>query len=534
MTGDTELDGRDPAAGNARSGRACWVVRDRGEDRRRWLWRGLPRTRSSDGRVVAIKFLHRSTDDEAVTRFLTEARAVNQISHAGIVEIFGFGTLDDDRHYFVMELLAGQTLGALLEERGSLPIDEALPILRGIALAVDAAHAAGIAHRDLKPDNVFVLPDGRTKLIDFGIAKLVGDDAPPITTTGAMLGSPKYMSPEQCRGSMVGLATDQYSFGALAYHVLVGTPPFAGDALALALHHLNDRPVMPASVSKHVDRMLRALLEKDPAARPQTLAEAVDAMAGGRSRPGRVRRALLFGVAGAVLAGGGVAVLASRPGGDDPAAVPAPLAHPPKLLQLPLELESTVSFATLSLDGKALLYQDETRAWRYDIETASAVGLTGLDGGSEGIAMADGRNTATTYGLARQAWVSIGVPASTPPRRLFAGSRSSPSPDGTRVAGLSLDNWIVVHELATGVTRTLVHATGNVQSRPVWSPDMQTLMWGEIAVKSAGGKSVMHLTRIADGHTEQLAVPELGNVFVPAGYLADGQVVYCTDSAVAA
>jgi tRNA A-37 threonylcarbamoyl transferase component Bud32/tetratricopeptide (TPR) repeat protein len=258
-------------------------------------------------REVAIKVLHArySADPAAVARFVDEARAVGKLSHPGIVDVFDFGQLADGRQFCVMELIRGRALREVLRERGRLPLDEALPILRGIAEAVDAAHAAGIAHRDLKPDNVFVLDDGGVKLIDFGLAKLTRDDGKPVTESGSVFGTPLYMSPEQCRGKAVTTATDAYSFGVLAYQVLTGEPPFQGDSLELALHHLNDAPEPPskrcAGLAEPVDRALLALLAKDPAARPAPLVAAVDAMAGARLR--RRRRAWpAFAAAGAIAA----------------------------------------------------------------------------------------------------------------------------------------------------------------------------------------------------------------------------------------
>jgi hypothetical protein len=238
------------------------------------------------GREVAIKVLY-SQDPETVARFVAEGRTVNKISHPGIVEIFDFGQLADGRAYCVMELVHGKTLRELLRERGSLPLDEALPILRDIAEAIDAAHAAGVVHRDLKPDNVFVT-DAGVKVIDFGLAKLTNADTPPITQTGAVFGTPLYMSPEQCRGKGVTIASDAYSFGAVAYHLLVGEPPFTGEALELALHHLNDQP--PATnIDERVDRVLLALMAKDPVQRPAKLADAIAAMAGDAALPSKPR-----------------------------------------------------------------------------------------------------------------------------------------------------------------------------------------------------------------------------------------------------
>src|ERR1700733_6167791 len=270
------------------------------------------------GREVAIKILHAkySADPESVARFVAEARAVTKISHAGIVEIFDFGQLEDGREFFVMELLDGRTLRDVLRERTRLPLAEALPILRGIAEAVDAAHAAGIAHRDLKPDNVFVRVDGRTKLIDFGLAKLTREHDAPITQTGSVFGTPLYMSPEQCRGKALDARTDLYSFGVLAYHMLVGEPPFTGDALELALHHLNDAPERPSKrrneLTGNVDRVVLALLSKDPADRPASLVTAVATLEGSITSRKRWSRWAFAAIPLAALVIGGVMWLRSR------------------------------------------------------------------------------------------------------------------------------------------------------------------------------------------------------------------------------
>ncbi|MEO8702613.1 MAG: protein kinase [Kofleriaceae bacterium] len=251
-------------------------------------------------REVAIKVLHArySRDPASIARFVAEARAASLIAHPNIVEVFDFGALPDGREYFVMELLHGRSLQTVITERGRLLLQDAQPILAAVAAAVDAAHAAGIAHRDLKPDNVFVTDDGRIKVIDFGLAKLVGSAGDALTETGVITGTPHYMSPEQLRGKAVGLATDAYSFGALAYHLLTGAPPFvAADPLALGLMHLNEAPRPPSDHAKSlgagVDSCILELLAKDPASRPTSLAEAVTRLGREIGVPSRRRRAWL-------------------------------------------------------------------------------------------------------------------------------------------------------------------------------------------------------------------------------------------------
>ncbi len=241
------------------------------------------------GKQVAIKVLNGrlSADREMVSRFVSEARAVNQIRHKNIIDIFSFGALPDGRQYFVMEYLPGQPLSERIRERGRLAPDEALPILRGVTRALEAAHAAGIVHRDLKPDNVFVTDDDGQpfpKLLDFGIAKLVNQDKDHSTATGMVMGTPHYMSPEQCRGRGVDHRTDIYAFGVLAYETLTGKVPFTGSSAAdILVEHLHSAPPPPSrdvpALGSRVDESILAMLEKQADARPQTIGAAFAALA---------------------------------------------------------------------------------------------------------------------------------------------------------------------------------------------------------------------------------------------------------------
>jgi hypothetical protein len=243
------------------------------------------------GKLVAIKVLARkySADPDVVSRFVAEARAVNQIRHRNIIDIFSFGQLADGRHYYVMEYLDGETLDACLRDRGAMPLDAALPILRAIARALDAAHAKGIAHRDLKPENVFLAtdPDGvrYPKLLDFGIAKLLApdDDIRHKTGTGVPIGTPYYMSPEQCRGRAVDHRTDIYSFGILAYRTLTASYPFEGDDyMELLIKQTKEDAPPPSSrnpaLPPVVDAAIAWMMAKDPAQRPSLVIEGVAAL----------------------------------------------------------------------------------------------------------------------------------------------------------------------------------------------------------------------------------------------------------------
>lgn len=243
------------------------------------------------GRDVAIKILHRSvsSNQEIVGRFLAEARAVNQIRHRNIIDIFGFGQLPDGRHYYVMECLEGEPLDATLERSGRLPPAEAIPILHAIAKALDAAHAQGIVHRDLKAENVFLARAGDEtypKLLDFGIAKLISseDQGNSRTRSGIQVGTPYAMAPEQCRGVAIDGRADVYALGVLTHRMLTGKLPFDGEtAMDVIMKHMTAKPPTMSSVVRDLpsalDKPVLKMLAKDPSDRFARASEAIEALA---------------------------------------------------------------------------------------------------------------------------------------------------------------------------------------------------------------------------------------------------------------
>jgi serine/threonine protein kinase len=242
-------------------------------------------------RTVAVKLLRPdlTTNDELVNRFINEARAASAIQHPGIIEVLDFGHAVDGRAYFVMEMLQGESLGRRIESRGRLPMREAVAITRGIASALTAAHGKGIVHRDLKPDNVFLIPDPdlgeRPKVLDFGIAKLADAAShTKYTQTGALMGTPAYMAPEQARtASSIDHRADLYSLGCMLYEMLVGEPPFvavgAGEIIALQMFGTARRPSERVRDIPHaLDQVVMRLLEKEPEDRFQTAGELGNAL----------------------------------------------------------------------------------------------------------------------------------------------------------------------------------------------------------------------------------------------------------------
>ena len=245
------------------------------------------------GKKVAIKVLagRLAKNKNAIRRFVLEARTVNDIRHPGLVDIFSFGQLTDGRHYYVMEFLEGRDLGDVLRERISLPMTEAIPIFIEVGHALVAVHQKGIVHRDLKPENILLLakpqPGGnRVKLVDFGLAKLVETvpahmrEGAPSTAAGVNVGTPHYMSPEQCRGLKVDARADIYALGVLLYETLTGRLPFDGPTpVDIWQAHVEQPPkppievAAPGVVSGPLNAIILRLLAKQPEHRYQTAAE---------------------------------------------------------------------------------------------------------------------------------------------------------------------------------------------------------------------------------------------------------------------
>ena len=258
---------------------------------------------------VAVKVLHPqfARYPDAVNRFLREARAASSINHPNIVDVTDFGVLADGRVYFVMEFLEGKSLEDLIEKEGAVELHRALNIVNQITYALEAAHALGVIHRDLKPDNIMLLerPGRRdivrmvtgnagghwiterersydfVKVLDFGIAKILApDELGTDTLQGAVFGTPEYMSPEAARGDDVDIRTDVYSLGIILFDMICGRPPYEADAGSEVLAKQINAPIpSPRAVAPQreitegAERVIMRAMAKDPARRYQTMAE---------------------------------------------------------------------------------------------------------------------------------------------------------------------------------------------------------------------------------------------------------------------
>jgi serine/threonine-protein kinase len=246
-------------------------------------------------RKVAVKVLRRELHEQpdVLGRFINEGRAASSIQHPNTVEVLDMGTTADGLRYITMEHLQGESLGERLFRERRLFVKTAVRFAREAAAGMGAAHIKRIVHRDLKPDNLFIVASGpratlgeRIKVLDFGIAKLRPADTLAAVTTqnGSTVGTPLYMSPEQCRGSRdLDARSDIYALGAVLYEALCGRPPFLSDRPGeLLTFHLR-RPVTPPSTRRPelpdcLDRIVLRMLEKKPDARYQSMAEVEDAL----------------------------------------------------------------------------------------------------------------------------------------------------------------------------------------------------------------------------------------------------------------
>lgn len=225
------------------------------------------------GRTVAIKILKDEYmgDPGFLERFRAEARHAALVNHEGIASVFDYGE-ENGSAFLVMELVPGEALSTILERDGSLSTDKTLDIVAQTSAALQAAHAAGLVHRDIKPGNLLITPDGRVKITDFGIARIA--DQVPLTATGQVMGTVQYLSPEQASGHPASPATDIYSLGIVAYECLAGKRPFTGESqVAIAMAQINEQPpALPATVAVPVQNLVMAMIAKKPEERPATAA----------------------------------------------------------------------------------------------------------------------------------------------------------------------------------------------------------------------------------------------------------------------
>jgi serine/threonine-protein kinase len=370
------------------------------------------------GRDVAIKVLPAEVaqDPERLARFEREAKLLASLNHSGIAHVYGFehARLADGSavHFLAMELVPGEDLAERLR-RGAIPVDEAIAIARQIAEALEEAHEKGIVHRDLKPANVKLTPDGKVKVLDFGLAKAwegkgaASSDlsqSPTLahtgTAAGIILGTAAYMAPEQARGRAVDKRADIWAFGVVLWEMLTGQRLFVGetvsDVLAGVLKTEVDFAALPAEAPPAVRRLLRRCLERDPRNRLHDVADArlelreeAGAAAGGLeaqdARPSRFRP---IAAGAALLVVAGLVGFATREGRDLPAESPAV-----RFTVVPPGAGGRIENLALSQDGKRLVYtlSSERRLLVHDLAAFESRSLAGTDGATAPFLSPDGQ-----------------------------------------------------------------------------------------------------------------------------------------------
>jgi serine/threonine protein kinase len=440
------------------------------------------------GRDVAIKVLPDAfaQDPERIARFEREAKTLASLNHPNIAIIHGLEK-SQGTYALVMELVEGEDLSQRIA-RGPIPIDEALPIAKQIAEALEAAHEQGIIHRDLKPANIKVRDDGTVKVLDFGLAKLaepVGSTAiggatlsPTITSpalmtgVGILLGTAAYMSPEQAKGRAADKRSDIWAFGCVLYEMLTGQRAFHGedvsDTLAFVLTREPDWTALPATTPAPIHRLLRRALQKDRSRRLDSAAaarleieDAQTSPSGTNTAPATFRRAPWVAAAAATLIVGALAgawtVAHSRPQQSDSRVLRLQI-DPPPGGQILIGPGSTVGTVAISPDGKIVAYlarvAGKTGLWIRPLNASAASQLPGTEGASSPMWSPDSQSLAFYVGEKLQRMELGGG------KPVTIATSSGATPGGTLIRNGSWgsDGSIVFPVTAFGLVR--VPATG--------------------------------------------------------------------------
>jgi Tol biopolymer transport system component len=520
------------------------------------------------GREVALKVLPKAlaSDPERLARFDREARLLASLNHSGIAQLYGFetATLDDGTtvHVIAMELAPGEDLAERLK-RGPLPVDEAIAIAKQIAEALEVAHEKGIVHRDLKPANLKVTPDGKVKVLDFGLAKAwtgggaataSGDVSHSPTMTrgteaGMILGTAAYMSPEQARGKAVDKRADIWAFGVVLWEMLTGRRLFDGetatDVLGAVVRQDIAWDAVPAATPVNLRRLLRRCLDRDPPNRLRDIGEArvalgsVEPAAAPSPRPRVVRELAAWTVAGLALVA--AAAFALRGGGSTPGKASAYRFTVP-LTSLVLQGESDIKGddfrpAAISPDGRHLTYVAQERLWLRSLERADPVAFEGTEGASEPFWSPDSRQVAFfSSGSTGNTLKKIGIGGS-PAERLAevpagwtTGSWSSNGAILVEVTeSADHDGWYLMRPGATTMTEIRAFPKERPLSPDKASPHFLPDGVHFLFTHPLGGEAFLQI-----GSTDSAETRALVRADSRAAYAAPGFVLYVRDGALLA
>ncbi|WP_084767297.1 serine/threonine-protein kinase [Leucobacter komagatae] len=334
------------------------------------------------GRTVAIKILKDEYmgDPGFLERFRAEARHAALVNHEGIANVFDYGE-EQGSAYIVMELVPGEPLSAIIDREGRLPANRVLGIVAQTATSLQAAHDAGLVHRDIKPGNLLITPEGRVKITDFGIARIA--DQVPLTATGQVMGTVQYLAPEQASGHAATPSTDIYSLGIVAYECLAGKRPFTGESqVAIAMAQINDTPPeLPADVPEPVRNLVMSCLSKDAASRPESAVKLAQAAAALHRGNVELAASYVPQIRGAVEDPTATMVMPQQPGSDA-----ATMALPRTEV-----MDPTVPFTAEGEDEEELEEKKKRSRWTWPLITLLALLL--IIGGGTAIALLNGGNS---------------------------------------------------------------------------------------------------------------------------------------------
>jgi serine/threonine-protein kinase len=444
---------------------------------------------STLGRPVAIKLISEKTafDGETRNRFLGEARAMATVEHPNVVRIYSFGE-EPSGPYIVMEFIEGESLADRLRREGRLAVGEALSIALQVADGLDAAWKKGVVHRDVKPSNVLLDRSGRVHVADFGLAKHLAAD-PGVTATGAILGTPHYIPPEQARGERVDFRSDMYSLGIVLYEMLAGEKPFKGSSPAVVVAQHLEKPLpslreVMAGIPPPLAELVEAMADKDPARRPASYAELQSALKSlvenatvPRLSPARSSKAVRIGMA-AGLAGLALVsfllVTVSRFAQDSTS---------PSIAIEKITNRGTVwGDPILSPDERYIAYlareTGEYLIWLKDVSEGTEVRLAGplepefptLDFFSSDSRYVYYTQVPKGHGLSHLFRIPV---IGGQPRPVVEGYGARMSPDGKRLLFLK-DGKLLVSNADGGEARQL--AGGDIEGGAAWSEDGRSIL----------------------------------------------------------
>src|SRR5918998_1363502 len=393
-------------------------------------------------RKVAIKVMSPGLlmDEGMAERFRREAITIANLNHPNIVSVHSVRQAQG-LHFFVMRYIRGRSLEQVIQQAGRLPIPIVRSILYQVGSALSYAHRSGVVHRDIKPANILIDEDGNAVVTDFGIAKVA--ELPSETHPGALIGTPAYMSPEQCSGDEVSGAADQYALGAVAYEMITGVAPFTGSTLTVMQAHLEQQPqpvrVRARDCPPELEAAVLRMLEKDPAARYPSIAQAKAAAGAAPLAEDDSLLAELCRLATPV-AGTSPAALPSRttPGRklvSGPAAAPSGLVRTISILPPPDALETGDSFTLVAMlrGERGVLLPGRRVEWATD--TPEVLRIDGVHGVATAVAPGSARLTATCEGVLAGLQVQVAPPsddADAQPRTRVAGIQLSAPPKSVK------------------------------------------------------------------------------------------------------